>query len=255
MSEVLPLVLFTTCAGLAVGGYLMAAIFGDPSVKDGKPQPVFPIVCLALLGAGLLATLVHLGQPMRFVNGLSNPSSMIAQEGYWSMAAGILMLIDVILVVVKKAAVRPLRAAIAAAGIGVMIVTGLAYYNATGLPVWHGTATMFLMVAGDVALGCALYLLFADGEATAPLRTSIAVAAAWALTLVAFALQAGGAGADVTAAVVVSGLVGAAAPIAVAAASAAGKLGTRQAGIAVGVLLAVGVIIARCAFFAAGVGA
>ena len=78
-----PLFLFTTLGGLAAGAYVAAAIFPDVDRKPKRPW-LFPLVCLALLGVGLLGVLGHLGRPERFLLAMSNPSSMIAEEAYWS---------------------------------------------------------------------------------------------------------------------------------------------------------------------------
>ena len=73
------LFLFTTLGGLAAGAYVAAAIFPDVDRKPKRPW-LFPLVCLALLGVGLLGVLGHLGRPERFLLAMSNPSSMIAEE-------------------------------------------------------------------------------------------------------------------------------------------------------------------------------
>jgi len=257
LTNVLPLVVFTTCSGMAIGAYLVAALYGSAAGKapKGGREFAFALTCLVLLGVGLCATLAHLGQPGRFMNGLSNPASMIAQEGYWSMAVGVLMLVDVIMVKVKGAPIAALRWAIAAVGIVLMCVTALAYYNATGIAVWHGVSTVFVIVIGDVLLGLALYLLFFGESSAQALKLGYAMAAVWAVALFAFVLHAQASGSDVTAASVCSGVLATAAPIAVGAFAAGGRLDAKKASYAMAALLLVGVIVARCAFFAAGVAA
>ena len=92
-AEMLPLLVFTTFAGLAAGAYAVDALCGNGRAGSGAAAParpwLFPLVCLVLLGLGLCGTLLHLGQPLRFVNGMANPGSMIAQEAYWSIAFGL----------------------------------------------------------------------------------------------------------------------------------------------------------------------
>ena len=123
-AELLPLLAFTTFAGLAAGAYAIDAVCGNARVgggsaahggaaagsggeaagipanaaSDALARPwLFPLVCLVLLGVGLCGTLAHLGQPLRFLNGMSNPGSMIAQEAYWSIAFGAVILVDLVL--------------------------------------------------------------------------------------------------------------------------------------------------------------
>ena len=90
-----PLLVFTTLAGLAAGSYTMSAFF---PVGQGSKRPwLFPLVCLVLLAAGLLCLPAHLEHPERMLIALSNPSAMIAQEAYWSIGFGIVLLADVVL--------------------------------------------------------------------------------------------------------------------------------------------------------------
>ena len=116
-------------------------------------------MCLVLLGLGLCGTLLHLGQPLRFVNGMANPGSMIAQEAYWSIAFGAVIVVDLAVAKAKGAAVRPIRWAGGLVAVGLMVVTGLAYYQSLGLPAWSGAATVPLFLVGDLALGAGLCAL------------------------------------------------------------------------------------------------
>lgn len=42
-------------------------------------------------------TLAHLGQPLRFMNGMANPASGISQESYWAIALGIVTVVDLVI--------------------------------------------------------------------------------------------------------------------------------------------------------------
>lgn len=42
-------------------------------------------------------TLAHLGQPLRFMNGMANPASDISQESYWAIALGIVIVVDLVI--------------------------------------------------------------------------------------------------------------------------------------------------------------
>lgn len=79
--HVLPLLVFTTFAGFAAGAYAVDAVCGNG--REVKAPWLFPLVCVVLLGIGLCGTLAHLGQPLRFMNGMANPASGISQESYW----------------------------------------------------------------------------------------------------------------------------------------------------------------------------
>lgn len=44
-----------------------------------------------------MGTLAHLGQPLRFMNGMANPASGISQESYWAIALGIVIVVDLVI--------------------------------------------------------------------------------------------------------------------------------------------------------------
>ena len=76
-----PLFAFTTLGGMAAGAYAAAACFADDG-REAKRPWLFPLVCLVLLGVGLLGVFGHLGRPEQFLLAMSNPASMIAEEAY-----------------------------------------------------------------------------------------------------------------------------------------------------------------------------
>lgn len=161
MTEILPLLVFTVCSGLAAGACVVNAFFPN---KEQKRAWLFPLVCIVLLGIGLIGTLAHLGQPMRFIYGFSNPTAMISQEAYWSCGFGIVLLIAAILGKVKKSVPVALNILAAIAGAGLMIVTSLAYFLSFNYESWCNPATFVLFIAGDLALGAALCMLFHNKE-------------------------------------------------------------------------------------------
>lgn len=93
--HVLPLLVFTTFAGFAAGAYAVDAVCGNG--REAKTPWLFPLVCVVLLGIGLCGTLAHLGQPLRFMNGMANPASGISQESYWAIALGIVIVVDLVI--------------------------------------------------------------------------------------------------------------------------------------------------------------
>ncbi|MEA5019723.1 MAG: DmsC/YnfH family molybdoenzyme membrane anchor subunit [Gordonibacter sp.] len=257
-AEMLPLLVFTTFAGLAAGAYAIDALCGNGHASDDAAAParpwLFPLVCLILLGVGLCGTLVHLGQPLRFANGMANPGSMIAQEAYWSIAFGIVIVVDLALAKVKGASVRLIRWVGALVAVGLMVVTGLAYYQSLGLSAWSGAATVPLFLVGDLALGVGLCALLARDTTlgTKLICANVAAQLAFAVVLVAYGLHLARVGIDMTGMLVAAGVVGPVGVGAVALAVRGGKIPARIGGIALCVLATVGVIIARFAFFAAG---
>ena len=93
--HVLPLLAFTTFAGFAAGAYAVDAVCGNG--REAKTPWLFPLVCVVLLDIGLCGTLAHLGQPLRFMNGMANPASGISQESYWAIALGIVIVVDLVI--------------------------------------------------------------------------------------------------------------------------------------------------------------
>ena len=158
-----PLFLFTTLGGLAAGAYVAAAIFPDGDRKPKRPW-LFPLACLALLGVGLLGVLGHLGRPERFVLAMSNPSSMIAEEAYWSIAFGVLMLVDFVLLLRRGTSPGAVRVVAAVAAVGLMCIMGWAYFTSYGNPAWATWQTLPLFVLGDLAMGAALWGLMREGS-------------------------------------------------------------------------------------------
>ncbi len=255
LMHILPLLVFTSFAGMAAGAYAVSAVRLSRGEAAANRTWLFPSICVVLLGIGLLGTLAHLGQPLRFVNGLSNPASMISQEAYWSIALGVVLVLDAVLCKVKGTAVAPLRWVGALVAVGLMTVTGMAYFRSLGLEAWSGAATLPLFVVGDFVLGAALCALFAEGTVRRGiLVANVAFAAAWIAVLAAYGLYLGTVGLDATAGLVVAGVLSLASA-GVALAALAGALPERTAAIALIVLTVVGVVIARYAFFALGMGA
>lgn len=250
-----PLFLFTTLGGLAAGTYVAVALFvgGANGEREARRPWALPLACLVLLGVGLLGVLGHLGRPERFLLALSNPSAMIAEEAYWSIAFGVLMLVDFISCVRKGAGIRGVRILSAVAAIGLIGIMAWAYFTAYGNPAWATWQTLLLFVAGDLAMGAALYALF-DGGIVRTAAYAISAAVLDALTAVSFAMV-GAHFAAVGLEVV---------PFAVAAVLAAlgmvavllawkGKLPAKAGALIAFALMLAGVAAARYAFYAASI--
>lgn len=256
--HVLPLLTFTTLAGFAAGAYATDAVCGNGQ-EANKPW-IFPLVCLVLLGVGLCGTLTHLGQPLRFMNGMANPQSGISQESYWAIALGVIIVVDLLIAWRKGKTVRIVRWIGGAIAVGLMVVTGLAYFDCLGLIAWRGSATLPVFILGDVALGASLCAVFSktDNWALGLLGpANIAAQIAWGTTIVTYGayLARIGIGLDAMVPLSIAFIVGTICVSAVTAATRCGKLSGRTAAISVLVLTSASVLIVRYVFFAMGVGA
>lgn len=252
-----PLFCFTTLAGLAAGAYAVNAVF---KVGEGSKRAwLFPLACMILLGVGLLGLPMHLGRPERMLVALTQPSAMIAQEAYWSMAFGIVLLIDAVLLKVKGRAPRALRIVGAVFALGLTAVMGNAYFVSLAVPAWASVATFPFFILGDLAMGVAAVALFDfllskgsdDALCASPkfLLVEAVLAAVAVVVLVVEGCRFASVGLSI-APFAVSAVI-AAASAAVALAARMGKVSGKVAAWACFVCLFVAVAIARYAFYAA----
>ena len=248
-----PLFAFTTLSGLAAGGYAVGAVFRGQKA-DSKMAWLFPLVCIVLLGLGLCGTLAHLGHPERFLNALANPASMIAEEAYWSIAFGVLMVIDAVLCKMKGAAPAAVCVLGALAAIGLMCVTANAFFTMHGNPVSTSPATLALFVVGDFAMGAAMVACFRSELVSQKTFAAVVIVilVLCAASIAAIAAQFAGYGFDMVP--FIAGLiVGPVAGIVVYALGITGKLAPKVAALLGLVLVLVGVVIARYFFYAASI--
>lgn len=244
-----PLFVFTTLGGLAAGAYVASAVF--PVGKDAKRPWLFPLVCLVLLAAGLIGCLFHLARPMLFLNALANPMAGIAQEAYFSIAFGVLLLADLIVTFAKGASPRALRIVGAVAALGLTIVMGMAYIANYGVPAWTSPATVLVFVLGDLAMGAALLSVF-EGALLKKSAFSVTLAVLGLLAAVAFAVEAAHfaeVGADLM--LLVVGAVIAAVGAVLAFVAKLGKIGGQTGAWIIFACMLVGVVCARWGFYAA----
>ena len=247
-----PLFLFTTLGGLAAGAYVAAAIFPDVDRKPKRPW-LFPLACLALLGVGLLGVLGHLGRPERFLLAMSNPSSMIAEEAYWSIAFGVLMLVDFVLLLRRGTARARCaswppwqRSASCASWDG-------RTSRATASPAWATWQTLPLFVLGDLAMGAALWGLMREGSyRSGAFAAAFAMLGALAVASIALA-AAHFAGLGHNALPFAAAVVLAVAGVAFGLLAWKGKLSGAVAPVLAFVCAFAGVAVARYAFYAASV--
>ncbi len=257
MLELLPLLVFTTCSGLAAGAYTVnvVCISGHGALEEERRPWLFPVVCLVILGVGLLGTLMHLGHPLRFMNGLANPGSMISQEAYWAMAFAVVLVADSIITFSKGKVVKALRWVGVVAGVGLMVVTSLAYFDSLGMPGWRSASVMPFIVFGDIAAGSAVALFLSpESKRTLLYQTTIAACIAWLVSIAAYCAHLVACGIDAAGAMVFGSLVGPIAATIIAALRLAGKMDDKYAAPTVMALAIVGLVIVRISFFLVGLG-
>ncbi len=300
MLEILPLLVFTTCAGVAAGAYVISVLVelclrgsmtnavkagaaasdenqgeaakaidagekagkavedknGETSVAeklDANRVWLFPLVGIILLGVGLLGTLTHLGQPLRFMNGMANPASMISQESYWAIAFGILMVVDLLVTKSKGFPVMVVRWLAAVAACGLMFVTGLAYFDCYFVTPWADAITIPLFIIGDLAMGVTLCMLFSKDDGRGILHVvNVAVCVAWFAVACAYGVYVAGLGIQVGA-IVAGAIIGVLGSAIASIAYIQGKISERNAAIVAIICSILGVLLVRGAFFAAGV--
>ena len=84
---------------------------------------------------------------------------MIAQEAYWSIALGVILLIDLVISKTKGSSPRGLRIVGGIAALGLMLVMSNAYFVSIGVSAWASWQTFLLFILGDLAMGAALLAL------------------------------------------------------------------------------------------------
>lgn len=261
MDNYLPLLVFTVLSGLAAGSFIVSlayplALGAKAEAKPERPSTHLSLISLAALGIGLLASLLHLGQPLRFINGLSNPGSMISQESYWGIALLVLLAACVIVSLIKKSLPFVLQVATALAGLGLIAVSSLAYYRAIGIPSWSDASTISLLVFGDLLLGASLCAMMFRSAAAKDryLKATLGLLFVNLVTLCAFAIHISGLPVPSQLGYLVgASIVGIVAPAVLVAISILGKLHQAKLAIVAFVLIAIGVVLLRMAFFASGV--
>ena len=235
------------CGGLRVSG-------SNSSASDERRRAwLFPLVCLVLLGVGLCGTLAHLGQPLRFANGMANPGSMIAQEAYWSIGFGVILVADFIVSKVKGKSPRALRVVGAVAGLGLMCVMANAYFVSSAVAPWAAWQTFPLFIVGDLAMGAALCGLMEKPlfEKGSFFGAAVALDALFAVAAGLEAAYFAGLGLDVVPFIVALVVAAGGGIVGTVLARRGKPAATSMAALAFACVL-VGVVVARYAFYAAG---
>ncbi len=155
----LSLIIFTLCLQAAIGTMIFITV-GKQKYKD-KVFKKAAIVSAGLSVVGVLASLAHLGQPMSFLNSISNlGSSWLSNEAFLS---GIFMGITVLytLVLYFKPANKTLDTVLRWAGSSVGLITVFSMakvYTTTVVPIWQGMNTFVDFYATTIAVGALIFI-------------------------------------------------------------------------------------------------
>ena len=154
------LLIFTLCLQAAIGTMVFITI-GKQLYKD-KVFKKAALIAAGLSIVGVIASLLHLGQPMSFMNSLSNlGSSWLSNE---ALLSGAFMGIAVLyaLVLYFKPDSGSLDTALRWAGsvIGLVAVFSMAkVYTTTVVPVWQGMNTFVDFFATTIAVGALVFIV------------------------------------------------------------------------------------------------
>lgn len=160
MFSEMPLLIYTVLGGLAAGVYAGLALY--PQARSERRPWLVPVVALVLLAIGGIALLFHLGHFERMLLAFRNIQAGITQEGYITAILGIIIVIDLIYTLVKKAGLRSLDIIGGIAGVLFMIITANAYFSIITIAALHSWITFFLFLASDLAMGFALVVVFIE---------------------------------------------------------------------------------------------
>ncbi len=240
-----PLFAFTL-TGLGAGALAASAAF--PEHGENKRAWLFPLVMLALMGVGALASVTHLGRPQYMVYMLSNPTSSLVMEGIFAGLTCTVLIVDVVLAAKSAAAERVVRIIAAVFAVLLMCVQAYAYAGSYGNAAWAALSVWPFFVLGSLGCGFALWALFKQVSEGFAKACGVALALAFA----SFAWEAGTfacAGADAVLLIVGAALAFVAAACAFAKGFADAKLTWTSVAVAAVVALAV----ARYGFYAASI--
>lgn len=247
------LYLFTMLGGLAAGAYAFET--GLRRKREGARPWLVPLVVVVLFAVGMIAATTHVHSIPRaiqsVIGGTVNFESGMIREVAVAGCFFVLAVIDLIITLVKKSSPYVLRVVGAVVGVVCMVMMGVAYIDVYGIPVWcNAPATVLSFLAGDLAMGLALYaLLDAVDYGEKPLRISaFVVNALLAVGLVLEAVAFSGEG--VSPISQIAGLVIAPVVSIVLVALSAKFKNKKALAIAVCVVSIVGIAISRYAFYA-----
>ena len=154
------LLIFTICLQAAIGTMVFITI-GKQLYKD-KVFKKAALIAAGLSIVGVIASLLHLGQPMSFMNSLSNlGSSWLSNEALLSGAfMGIAVLYALILYFKPDSGSLDTALRWSGSVIGLVAVFSMAkVYTTTVVPVWQGMNTFVDFFATTIAVGALVFIV------------------------------------------------------------------------------------------------
>ncbi|MBP1759856.1 MAG: reductase anchor subunit [Firmicutes bacterium] len=175
MEEHLALTIFSVCLQAAIGMMVFVAI-GRLLNKES----VFKNAMLTASGLGIigmLASLLHLGRPLRAINSLNQFGTSWLSREIWFTA----IFLGLTIFTVGLVYVKPKATSVITGLSGVAAVVGLidvylmaSIYNSASVPIWHNVSTYVEFYATAISIGAMLFLVFSLKEA-AKMRKILAV--------------------------------------------------------------------------------
>ncbi len=176
--EHLILTVFTVCIQIAIGIMVFAAI-GRWLNKDGVFRNA--IFTAAIFGiVGMMASLLHLGQPLRALYSLSQFGSSWLSREIWFTGIFIgLTVISAAIIYFKPEARNASNVIVSVAAlVGLVDVFVMAsIYSNTSVPVWQNVATFVEFYGTAISVGAMVFLILSMKEAMQMRRIAAAIVA------------------------------------------------------------------------------
>lgn len=238
------LFLFTTLCGLAAGTYAVGALCPQEGTRERRW--LVPGISIMLLVVSGVVLLLHLGHPENVVYAFSNPASGITQEGIAVVLFGAFVAVDLVFALMRKQTPRIVLVLAGVCGVVLAFVMGNAYFMMSGSPAWAAWPTIALFLVGTLSIGAATVGVLDPKLYGGRLRVvSVILHAAFVVALIAEAMHFVSVGQAAAPFVIAAVLVAAAVVCAACA--------VKRSSLAwvVFALVAVALVVARYAFYAA----
>lgn len=175
--EEMALLIFSLTIQAAIGIIVFVAIAQLLNDKGTFKLPVVTAGGLAALG--LLASLLHLGHPLRALNSLMHfATSWLSREIWFTALFAGFAIIAALLILFKHEAKQAIKAVITLAAVfGLIDVYMMAsVYYSSSVPAWHYSATYVEFYTTTIAMGAVLFLLLGQNEAVGRAKLAVTLA-------------------------------------------------------------------------------
>ena len=175
------IIVFTVLSGL---GYGLAFMLGlgllDPA---GLATKLAFVAAIALTGAGLLASTLHLGNPQRFWRAFSQwRSSWLSREGVLAMATYVPLLWAAWASIFEDRTILAANLLLMAGAAATVFCTSMIYAQLKSVDAWHTPLTSAVFLAFSLAGGSIAALVAGAGSALIPVSIAAGLLA-WMLKL------------------------------------------------------------------------